>query len=99
MAKLVSLIAKVGAVIFAMVCFILYGAGKLKVTVGEIAAITGVIVGAFSDISVNTAIDKFRKKQTQPESGSLNREEASSGLNYDKGDDVPSAMSETEAAR
>ena len=98
MAKLVSLIAKVCAVIFAMVCFILHGVGKLpEITVGEIATIVGVIVGAFADISVNTAIDKFRKKQ--PESGSINGEETSSGLNYDKGDDVPSAMSETEAAR
>lgn len=87
MAKLVSLIAKVCAVIFAMVCFILYGAGKLKVTVGEIAAITGVIVGAFSDISVNTALDKFRKKQTQPESGSIREQ------------DAPAVMDETEAAR
>lgn len=71
MAKKISLIVKVFLVVFACVCFILKGCGKLSgISVGDIGIIVGVIAAIFGDISVNTAIDKFKQKTdvSEPES-------------------------------
>ena len=64
-AKIVSLIVKIISVVFMVVCSVLKWTGKFNaenIIIGEICAIGGVIGAVFGDISINTAIDKFVKK-------------------------------------
>ena len=62
-AKTVSLIVKIVAVIFIVVCAVLKWLGVFpNATVPDICIIGGTITAIFGDISVNTALDKFRNK-------------------------------------
>jgi hypothetical protein len=62
-AKGVSLVIKITDVLFMVVCSILKWCGVLSnCSVYEICMIGGVIAGVFGDVSINTAIDKFVKK-------------------------------------
>ncbi len=62
-AKKVSLVIKIIAVIFIIVCAVLKWIGVFpNATVGEICMVGGTIGAIFGDISINTAIDKFTKK-------------------------------------
>ena len=65
-AKKVSLIVKICAVCFITICAVLKW---LKVfencTVSEICIVGGTIGAIFGDISINTAIDKFIKKEEE----------------------------------
>lgn len=62
-AKTVSLVVKIVAVIFIVVCAVLKWLGVFpNATVSDICIIGGTITAIFGDISVNTALDKFRNK-------------------------------------
>ena len=64
MAKVVSLIVKAVVCIVAITLLILKGIGKLpNITAEEITIVCGACVAYFLDISVNTALDKFKKEQ------------------------------------
>ena len=63
-AKKVSLIIKIVAVIFVIVCSVLKWTGVFpNATVYEICAVAGTIAAIFGDVSVNTALDKFKKTE------------------------------------
>lgn len=63
-AKSVSLVVKIVAVVFIVVCAVLKWLGIFpNATVSDICIIGGTITAIFGDISVNTALDKFRKKE------------------------------------
>ena len=62
-AKQLSLIIKVADVLFMVVCAILKWCGVLNnCSIGEICTIGGVIGAIFGDVSINTALDKFKTK-------------------------------------
>ena len=62
-AKSVSLIVKIGAVIFIVVGAVLKWLGIFpNATISEICIVGGTITAIFGDVSINTALDKFRKK-------------------------------------
>lgn len=63
-AKNVSLIVKIVAVVFIIACAILKWLGIFtNATISEICIIGGTMSAIFGDISINTAIDKFTKKE------------------------------------
>ena len=63
-AKQVSLIIKIIAVIFITVCAVLKWLNVFpNATVGEICMVGGTVAAIFGDISVNTALDKFKKTE------------------------------------
>ena len=65
-ARTVSLIVKIIDVIFIIVCAVLNWKGVFEnATIPEICMIGGVIGAVFGDISINTAIDKFTKKESE----------------------------------
>ena len=65
-AKKVSLIIKIIAVIFIIVCAVLKWIGVFpNATVGEICMVGGTVGAIFGDISVNTALDKFTKRSDE----------------------------------
>lgn len=65
-AKTISLIVKIIDVIFIIICAVLKWKGVFEnATIPEICMIGGVIGAVFGDISINTAIDKFTKKDEE----------------------------------
>lgn len=63
-AKQVSIIIKIVAVIFLVVCSVLMWLGIfLNATIPEICMVAGTIAAIFGDVSINTAIDKFKKTE------------------------------------
>ena len=61
-AKKVSLIIKIVDVIYLVVCSTLMWLGIFpNATIPEICMIAGTIAAIFGDVSVNTALDKFKK--------------------------------------
>lgn len=65
-AKTVSLIVKIVAVVFIVVCAVLKWLGVFpNATVSDICIIGGTITAIFGDVSINTALDKFRKKEDE----------------------------------
>lgn len=61
-AKKVSLIIKIVAVIYLIVCSALKWTGVFpNATIYEICVVAGTISAIFGDISINTALDKFKK--------------------------------------
>ena len=63
-AKNVSLIVKIVAVVFIITCAVLKWLGIFtNATISEICIIGGTMSAIFGDISINTAIDKFTKKE------------------------------------
>lgn len=65
-AKPISLIVKIVSVLFVVINCILLWVGVYKAetcTVGDICLAGGVIASIFADVSVNKAIDKFKKKE------------------------------------
>ena len=63
-AKQVSIVIKIVAVIFLVVCSILMWLGIFpNATIPEICMVAGTIAAIFGDVSINTAIDKFKKKE------------------------------------
>lgn len=63
-AKTVSLIVKIVVIIFIVTCSVLKWVGILEnATIGEICIVGGTMGAIFGDVSINTAIDKFRKKE------------------------------------
>ena len=63
-AKTVSLIVKIVAVVFVVVCSVLMWMGFFpNATVYDICIVGGTISAIFGDVSINTALDKFRKKE------------------------------------
>lgn len=62
-AKKVSVIIKIVAVIYLIVCSTLKWTGIFpNATIYEICVVAGTMAAIFGDISVNTAIDKFKKE-------------------------------------
>lgn len=62
-AKKVSLIVKIIAVLFLVVCSVLKWVGLFpNATIYEICMVAGTMAAIFGDISINTAIDKFKKE-------------------------------------
>lgn len=65
-AKKVSLIVKIVAIIFLIVCSILKWVGIFtNVTIYEICMVAGTMSAIFGDISINTALDKFKKEKSK----------------------------------
>ena len=63
-AKQVSIIIKIVAVIFLVVCSVLMWLGIFpNATIPEICMVAGTIAAIFGDVSINTAIDKFKKTE------------------------------------
>lgn len=61
-AKKVSLIVKIVAIIFLVVCSVLKWLGIFNnATIYEICMVAGTMSAIFGDISINTALDKFKK--------------------------------------
>ena len=61
-AKKVSLIVKIVAIIFLVVCSVLKWLGIFNnATIYEICTAAGTMSAIFGDISINTALDKFKK--------------------------------------
>ena len=61
-AKKVSLIVKIVAVVFLVVCSALKWTGVFpNATIYEICVVAGTMAAIFGDVSVNTALDKFKK--------------------------------------
>lgn len=61
-AKKVSLIVKIIAIIFLVVCSVLKWLGIFNnATIYEICMVAGTMSAIFGDISINTALDKFKK--------------------------------------
>lgn len=61
-AKKVSLIIKIIAVVYLVVCSALKWTGVfLNATIYEICVVAGTMSAIFGDVSVNTALDKFKK--------------------------------------
>lgn len=67
-AKTVSLIIKIVAVIFVISCAVLKWVDVFtNATISEICIVAGTMAAIFGDVSVNTAIDKFTKKNKEEE--------------------------------
>lgn len=65
-AKNVSLIIKICAVVFVIVCSVLKWCNLFpSATIGEICTVGGVIGAIFGDVSVNMALDKFKKNKEE----------------------------------
>lgn len=65
-AKKVSLIIKICAVAFVTVCAVLKWLNIFQnATISEICIVGGTIGAIFGDISINTALDKFLKKEEE----------------------------------
>lgn len=63
-AKKVSIIIKIVDVIFLVVCSVLMWLGIFpNATIPEICMVAGTIAAIFGDVSINTAIDKFKKTE------------------------------------
>ena len=63
-AKQVSLVVKIIAVVFLVVCSVLMWVGIFSnATIPEICMVAGTIAAIFGDVSVNTALDKFKKTE------------------------------------
>ena len=63
-AKKVSLIIKIVAVIYLVVCSALKWTGVFpNATIYEICVVAGTMAAIFGDVSVNTALDKFKKEE------------------------------------
>ena len=63
-AKKVSLIIKIVAVVYLVVCSALKWTNVFpNATIYEICAVAGTIAAIFGDVSVNTALDKFKKTE------------------------------------
>ena len=63
-AKSTSLIIKIVDVVFICVCAVLKWKGILQnATITEICIVGGTIGAVFGDVSINTALDKFTKKE------------------------------------
>ena len=61
-AKKVSLIVKIVAITFLVVCSILKWVNIFtNATIYEICMVAGTMSAIFGDISINTALDKFKK--------------------------------------
>lgn len=61
-AKKVSLIVKIVAIAFLVICSILKWVGVFtNATIYEICLVAGTMSAVFGDISINTALDKFKK--------------------------------------
>ena len=61
-AKKVSLIVKIIAVVFLVLCSILKWMNIFpNATIYEICVVAGTMSAIFGDISINTALDKFKK--------------------------------------
>ena len=62
-AKKVSLVIKIIAVIYLVVCSALKWTGVFpNATIYEICVVAGTMAAIFGDVSVNTALDKFKKE-------------------------------------
>lgn len=62
-AKKVSLIVKIVAIAFLVICSVLKWVGIFtNATIYEICMVAGTMSAIFGDISINTALDKFRKE-------------------------------------
>ena len=65
-ARTVSLIVKIVDVVFIITCAVLKWKNVFEnATIPEICMIGGVIGAVFGDISINTAIDKFTKRNEE----------------------------------
>lgn len=63
-AKKVSLIIKIIDVIFIITCAVLKWLGIFSACeIGEICLIGGTVGAIFGDVSINTALDKFKKEK------------------------------------
>ena len=63
-AKKVSLIVKIIAIAFLVICSILKWLNIFtNATIYEICMVAGTMSAIFGDISINTALDKFKKKE------------------------------------
>jgi hypothetical protein len=63
-AKKVSLIVKIIAIAFLVICSILKWLNIFtNATIYEICMVAGTMSAIFGDISINTALDKFRKSE------------------------------------
>ena len=63
-AKKVSLIIKIIAVIYLVICSTLKWTGVFpNATIYEICMVAGTMAAIFGDVSVNTALDKFKKEE------------------------------------
>ena len=61
-AKKVSLIIKIIAVVYLVVCSALKWIGVFpNATIYEICVVAGTMSAIFGDVSINTALDKFKK--------------------------------------
>lgn len=61
-AKTVSLITKIFIIVFIVVCAVLKWLNVMpNCEIKEICLIAGTIAAIFSDVSINTALDKFTK--------------------------------------
>lgn len=54
-----SLIVKICTAVFAIAAFVLKGLGILNITVGEISAICGLLMGSVLTIDGNISLDKI----------------------------------------
>lgn len=67
-AKSASLIVKIFAVVFIVVCAVLKWLGIFQsATISEVCIVGGALAAIFGDVSINTAIDKFTKKKEEGE--------------------------------
>lgn len=63
-AKKVSLLIKIIDVVFIIVCAVLKWLGIFSACeIGEICLIGGTVGAIFGDVSINTALDKFKKEK------------------------------------
>lgn len=63
-AKSVSLVIKIVAVVFIVAGAVLKWLGIFpNATISEICIVGGTMSAIFGDVSINTALDKFRKKE------------------------------------
>lgn len=63
-AKKVSLVVKIIAIAFLVICSILKWLNIFtNATIYEICMVAGTMSAIFGDISINTALDKFRKSE------------------------------------
>lgn len=61
-AKKVSLIVKIVAIAFLVICSVLKWVGIFtNATIYEICMVAGTMSAIFGDVSINTALDKFKK--------------------------------------
>lgn len=60
-AKNISIIIKIVDVLFIVVCSILKWRGVFNAEIRDICIVGGVIGAIFGDVSINTALDKFKK--------------------------------------